>query len=466
MRYFLRSVVFTRRAVASALTAAVLVCSCQAAPVSEFLETWDAGERHIRVGIQVSGLLGVNLQLRNAGETITINSNGLYFFSQLFRTGESYKIDIVHFPEDKVQFCSLHGNSGIIGESDAVGSVVCTYGGAAGPMVGGTIIAPLALSGNADTALNQWYAGDRLMPGSTDATGNLARFSSPVGLTTDGQYLYVQETGGARNARRINILSREVTTLGVSGGTDGIATDGEYLYTPNFLNCRIYKMNLATNVTTVLTGSVGCGTKVDGSAAVARFNQPIGISYSAGYLYITDYGNNQIRRVDAVTGATITVAGTGATGSNNGPGATATFNAPHGIFCYENRLYIGEFGNYTIRVIDLTDPNYTISVFAGNGGAGNTDGPALVAQFGRPAFFTTDGTFLYISDLNNFSIRRIHLATGEVTTISGSSLRQDSAIGTGGLAGTAGFERPKGLASDGRYLYLADSTDHIIRRIE
>jgi sugar lactone lactonase YvrE len=105
--------------------------------------------------------------------------------------------------------------------------------------------------------------------GSADGTGGAAQFSSPVGLAIDaGGTLFVADTG--------NDTIRKVTPAGV--------------------------------VTTV-AGAAGKAGYVDAQGAVARFDEPLSIeSDSGGNLYVTDYGNHVVRKIDA-TGTVKTIVG-------------------------------------------------------------------------------------------------------------------------------------------------------------
>ncbi|HAZ62727.1 MAG TPA: serine/threonine protein kinase, partial [Armatimonadetes bacterium] len=70
---------------------------------------------------------------------------------------------------------------------------------------------------------------------------------------------------------------------------------------------------------------------------VARFNQPTDIYYHAAHqaFYVTDTGNNRIRRI-AANGAVTTVAGTGAAGAADDWGNAATLDRPQFIDALPN----------------------------------------------------------------------------------------------------------------------------------
>src|SRR5262249_39714233 len=108
----------------------------------------------------------------------------------------------------------------------------------------------------------------------------------------------------------------------------------------------------------------------------------------------------------------------------------------------------------------------TLTVFAGQlGGWGGRDGIGQVARFGAPDGIVSGGAgTLYVADTGNSCVRKIVLATGEVTTLAG---KLGEAGSVDGVGAQARFRNPWGLAYDAfrRALYVADPTDETIRRI-
>ncbi|OHD63043.1 MAG: hypothetical protein A2176_09145 [Spirochaetes bacterium RBG_13_51_14] len=155
--------------------------------------------------------------------------------------------------------------------------------------------------------------------GDTDATGNAARFNAPEGITTDGTNLYVTESLNNK-IRKIVISTGAVTTLAgpaqgttTSGDTDatgnaarfsiprGITTDGKNLFVADFNNHKIRKIVISTGAVTTLAGPAqGTTTSGDTDATgnAARFNDPSDITTEGTNLYITDYVNNKIRKIE------------------------------------------------------------------------------------------------------------------------------------------------------------------------
>jgi len=115
-------------------------------------------------------------------------------------------------------------------------------------------------------------------------------------------------------------------------------------------------------------------------------------------------------------------------GSMDGTGSASEFYMPQGIAVDNtgNTLYIADTGNQTIRVLKLTWTNgipvATVSTLAGIVGTkGTIDGAGSTAQFDNPAGLTLDltGTNLYVADTSGEVIRKVAVATGQVTTIAG-----------------------------------------------
>jgi hypothetical protein len=313
--------------------------------------------------------------------------------------------------------------------------------------------------------------------GSTDATGTAARFKVPSGITNDGVNLYVTDTANY-TIRKIVIATGAVSTFagtaGSSGSSNGVGTaarfyypreincDGTYLYVSDAANNTIRKITLATKDVTTLAGTAGNSGAVDGTGSAARFNTPSGITNDGTNLFIADFSNNTIRKVVLSTTEVSTLAGlAGLSGSANGIGSAATFYIPNDITNDGTNLYVADTGNSIIRKIDVaTGEVTTIAGLARS--KGSTDGYGSVARFNNPYGITSDGTNLYVSDTINDTIRKIVIATGEVTTIAG----QPGYDGYQDGVGTETyFWNPVGLSTDGINLYIVDRTNFVIRKM-
>lgn len=230
------------------------------------------------------------------------------------------------------------------------------------------------------------------------------------------------------------------------------------LYVADSFNHRIRKITPGGEVTT-FAGSSMVGA-ADGNGAAASFNTPSGLAIDlAGNIYVADSGNNLIRKI-SVNGDVITFAGSGFPGSTNGNGIAASFNAPQNLTVDgDGNVYVTDSGNNLIRKINSTGD---VTTYAGNGSAGSDNGPALSASFNKPYGIVVDAIGnLFVSDFGGNLIRMIDPA-GNVITLAGDGL-------AGGLNNTgtaASFHSPKGLALDAnRKLYIADSGNNEVRTL-
>ena len=87
----------------------------------------------------------------------------------------------------------------------------------------------------------------------------------------------------------------------------------------------------------------------------------------------------------------------------------------------------------------------------------------MEARFNSPIGITSDGSDLYIGDAENSTIRRLVISTGAVTTIAGTAGAAGSTDGTGS---EARFDGPYGITTDGTSLFVVDTWNHTIRRID
>ena len=321
-------------------------------------------------------------------------------------------------------------------------------------------------------------AGSAGTPGTTNATGGDARFDSPAAIALDSAGIrYIADTAN-HTIRRI-VANGGVNTMaggaGVSGSTDatsttarfnspaGIAVDAaKNVYVSDTGNHTIRKITSAGVVTT-FAGSPGLTGSADATGVAARFNSPTGLAVdTSGNVFVCDAGNHTIRKITSV-GAVTTIAGlAGTSGTTNATGTAARFNSPTGITLDSaGNLYVADSGNHAIRKITTAG---AVTTFAGLAGtSGSTDATTTSARFNTPKAITIDASgTLHVADSGSHTIRKITSA-GVVTTAAGLAGASGNTTGNGSAAR---FNNPAGIAStpDGYNIYVADSSNHTIRR--
>jgi len=249
------------------------------------------------------------------------------------------------------------------------------------------------------------------------------------------------------------------------------------------------------------TGAAGSGGN-GGLATAAQLNQPTDIAFdSVGNAYITETGNYDVRKIDAVTGDISLFAGTPGTlglSGDGGPATSAQLGSPIGVAVDANdNVYIADYGNNEVRVVykagtipglSALTPGY-IYAFAGSWRAGCGDtgngGQAASATLCHPhgVMFDTAGN-LYISEsFIGHNVRRVD-TTGIITTYAGSDLssgdfdNSDPDIGfsgDGGPASSAHLFSPAYIAVSTAFhsplsgptnnLYIADVNNMRVREV-
>lgn len=208
--------------------------------------------------------------------------------------------------------------------------------------------------------------------------------------------------------------------------------------------------------------NINIGDNATASASVLTFPRGVALD-EQGNLYIADTIDNRIRKVDHSTRVITTVAGTGKPGfsGDGGPPEGAELNAPQGLaVARDGTLYISDTGNQRIRRIR----DGVISTVAGNGSEGyGGDGKAgTSAELDVPLGLALDSHGnLYIADSGNDRVRKLDIG-GRLTTAVGNGARGYG--GDGGSAALAELAAPVAVAVDAsNELYIADSLNNRIR---
>ncbi len=220
-------------------------------------------------------------------------------------------------------------------------------------------------------------------------------------------------------------------------------------------------------ITTIAGSGTGMGYSGDGGPATAALmSKTYGMARdAAGNIYVTDFNNNRIRKIDP-SGIITTYAGNGtaAFSGDGGPATAASLHGPVGLAIYGSTLYFCDNINYRVRKIDATG---IISTIAGNGvnGYGGDGGPATSAQISRSNGVAVDGSGdVYITDLDNARVRKIG-ASGIISTVVGSGISGYS--GDGGPATLAQLDWPDDIKFDAAgNLYFCDFHNNAVRKVD
>jgi hypothetical protein len=234
----------------------------------------------------------------------------------------------------------------------------------------------------------------------TDGPKELARFWFPIDMTYAGGKLFVVDNFG-QGVRRVDTKTGAVDTLAgeltVPGNSDGtgaaahfkfvdgasgsgaggifggaITTDGTSLYVADSGNHAIRKITIATGQTTTVAG--GTQGSANGNGKAAQFVNPVGLAIDGGNLFIADWMDHTIRRMNLATGVVDGFLGlSGQAGDKDGDAATATLNFPFRLAADGlGNLYVAELpilGQYPSGIVRRIDiKGRRITPFAGSPG--------------------------------------------------------------------------------------------------
>jgi serine/threonine protein kinase, bacterial len=273
-------------------------------------------------------------------------------------------------------------------------------------------------------------------------------------------------------AQTANAATGDVTTFSGStlGFAEGIGTAARFnrpfrialdsagtIYVADFLNNRIRKINPATGQSSTLAGNGG-GDNINGATgATSEISQPVGIAVdSAGNVYVAQNNSNLIRKINGATGATTTLAGDGTAGYLDGlTGALSQFSNPQDVAVdAAGNVYVADADNNRIRKIDQTTG--IVSTLAGNGTAASTNGTTgSASSFNYPVGLALDASGnLYVGEFSGRRVRKVNTTTGATSTLAAT------------LTGTEAFNSVYDVAVDGAgNIIVPDPFNYRVRKI-
>ncbi|HXD92981.1 MAG TPA: hypothetical protein VNX01_07180, partial [Bacteroidia bacterium] len=229
-----------------------------------------------------------------------------------------------------------------------------------------------------------------------------------------------------------------------------------------------FYLNSNAQVITTVVGTGVAGYSGDGGQATAAllYNPTNVVSDAAGNLYIADWSNNVVRKVNP-SGIISTYAGNASAGfsGDGGPATAAQLFQPEGVALdASGNLYIADRVNNVIRMVNTAGIISTIAGTPHSAGNGGDGGPATSAQLVGPTSVAVDvfGNII-IGDADNNTVRRISTA-GIISTIAGTGTQ--GYAGDGGQATAAFLNQPYGVGADmAGNVYIADFGNAVIRKV-
>ncbi len=302
--------------------------------------------------------------------------------------------------------------------------------------------------------------------GYKDGTNSAALFSDPDSIAVDpaGNLFVVEFTLGT--LRKVTPAGTDWVVTTIAGrGTNGVTFNSPNgVAVDNAGNVFVLDFNSAGRITELSPNGANwtvttLATNVNGGSGLG------GLAIdSADTLYFPGQGRRTIRKLEFSGSDWVAsdIAGMpGVIGSSDGTNTDARFNLCDRIAVdAHGTIYVGDYGNQTIRVIRKDDTNYVVTTLAGvAGSSGWCDGPGATARFSSPEAIAVDGVGnVYVGDAH---LRKI-TPDGFVTTLAGNRNGVSD-----GLGSSAGYGAIYGAAVDANgYVYFTDSGNNTIRRAQ
>jgi sugar lactone lactonase YvrE len=289
---------------------------------------------------------------------------------------------------------------------------------------------------------------------------------NPSGLALHGDLLYVADAGHNR-IYECTLSGMVKRTFGnglplfLDGAADeaafnrpnGISLDGNYLYVADTGNHAVRRVNLMNGAIDTMLGNGRPGRTLDSVIRDfhdAPLDNPTALHVHRDSLLVADAGNNGLCMLNLSSRAFSRVAGDGSLGFTDGIGMRAKLAHPLALSGDRNHLVVVEGCASALRSVAVPEGRINTLVGQGLYQFGHADGPRQNAMFQHPCAAVVDEerSAVWVADAGNGRIRRFDEMTGQLSTL---------AIGETLL-------RPSALALDRESLWIADSAlGHLYR---
>jgi DNA-binding beta-propeller fold protein YncE len=244
-----------------------------------------------------------------------------------------------------------------------------------------------------------------------------------------------------------------------------LSGDGATLYVADTGNhlIRAIDLHARTVKTAAGTGQQARGPSDGGAAASTPLSSPWDLVMHGPLLFIAMAGTHQIWMLDATRGLIWPYAGSGREARADGAVDDAAFAQPSGLTIAGGTMFVADSESNIIRAIELPPVNRVTTLAGGDlFDFGDKDGTGDAARFQHPLGVAHHGGAIYIADTYNHRIKRLDPRTRRVTSFAGTGRPGDQ----DGAAANAQFYEPGGLTVAGDRLYVADTNNHAIRVID
>lgn len=252
---------------------------------------------------------------------------------------------------------------------------------------------------------------------------------------------------------------------GVFDNPQGMAIDGESLYIADAGSHTIKLVDLTSQTVRVIagTGQQSLFRHTGGEALANPLNSPYDLGINGSVLYIAMAGFHQLWSMDFEAETVQPFAGTGAEAIKDGLRMEAMLAQPYGLTVQGNNVFFADSETSAVRLAKIGEGGRVVTlVGTGLFDFGDTEGVGKEAQLQHVQGVAVGNDVVFIADTYNHRIKRMSLATLQVSNVAGSRKKGNA----DGPLDEAEFNEPAGLATAGDKIWVADTNNHAIRVID
>lgn len=277
------------------------------------------------------------------------------------------------------------------------------------------------------------------------AGSSIDQYNSPYSVAVDDQYVYVSDYGNSRINKRNKEDLSYVSMLANGGGSGdtqvrynwGIAVDDQHIYVTEYSYHRVKKFNKETFAFVAKMPATGTSSGTGND----QFSSPTGIAVDGDYLYIAEYGNHRLKKINKNNLSFVTLIG-GTAGSGEDQ-----FYYPYGVAVDDNQVYVASYYNNRIMIRNKEDLTKVTRLLS-------SGTPNDYEYHYVPWGVAVDENYLYVSENANHRIKKLNKSDYSVASVFSSPFPLDEAILSS-----------YGIANDGEYLYYSDyDIDRVVKR--
>jgi DNA-binding beta-propeller fold protein YncE len=212
----------------------------------------------------------------------------------------------------------------------------------------------------------------------------------------------------------------------------------------------------------------------EGSFGECALDDPQGLAFSEGALFIADARAHAVLRADLRERKLTRIAGTGELGraplSGKGPALTTALRSPWDVAVHGTDLVVALAGSHQLALLRGAEgqapkgrAGETVELLAGDGREAQIDGKGAQAALAQPSGLSVAGDLVYVADSESSGVRVLDLRTGMLSSIAGGPGLFDFGDKLGRIE-SAMLQHPLAVAATAQGIVVADTYNDKLKR--